>query len=168
MRQADDNISISVPTDRRDVMDTIIKIEFDRTLDNVKPIRIRSLSLVSDCRATASGGWPQPRLEARYAFDGDPDTRWGGAPDTKSGWLEVDLGKPKMFRRAWISEAYDRIGKFELQIQKDGDWQTFYTGTTIGEDFSAAFEPITAQHIRLNILDATDVPTIWEIQLFDK
>jgi len=80
----------------------------------------------------------------------------------------VDLGKPKMFRRVWISEAYDRIGRFELQIQKDGDWQTFYTGTTIGEDFSVTFEPITAQHIRLNILDATDVPTIWEIQLFDK
>lgn len=38
VRQADDNISISVPADQRDVMDTIIRIEFDRTLDDVMPI----------------------------------------------------------------------------------------------------------------------------------
>ncbi len=38
VRQANDNISISVPADRRDVMDTIIKIEFDRSLNDVKPI----------------------------------------------------------------------------------------------------------------------------------
>ena len=38
VRQGDDNITISVPAEQRDVMDTIIKIEFDRTLDNVKPI----------------------------------------------------------------------------------------------------------------------------------
>jgi hypothetical protein len=41
-------------------------------------------------------------------------------------------------------------------------------GTTVGHDFNTKFEPITAQFIRLNILTATDVPTIWEVQLFDK
>ena len=36
------------------------------------------------------------------------------------------------------------------------------------EPETAEFEPATAQHVRLNLLEATDVPTIWEVQLFEK
>ncbi len=56
--------------------------------------------------------------------------------------------------------------RFELQVQKDGRWHTIHRGTTIGANFTAKFEPVKAQHVRLNILKATDVPTIWEVQLF--
>jgi alpha-L-fucosidase len=92
-------------------------------------------------------------------------TRWGGAPDSKDGWLTIELAEPKTFSHVRISEAFDRIQKFEIQIQQDGQWRTIYTGTTMGENFSAAFDPVTAQHVRLNILEATHVPTIWEVQL---
>ena len=124
--------------------------------------------LTAGCKATASGIWPAPRLGPELAFDDDPSTRWGGAPGTKSGWLAVDLGKPKRFRRVRISEGWDRVRKFELQMQKGNSWQTICKGSTIGRDFSAEFQPVTAQHVRLNILEATDVPTIWEVQLFEK
>lgn len=50
----------------------------------------------------------------------------------------------------------------------DGQWRTIYFGTTIGADFIAKFEPVTARYVRLNILEATDVPTIWEVQLFEE
>ena len=43
-----------------------------------------------------------------------------------------------------------------------------HAGTTLGADYSATFEPVQAQHVRLHILEATDVPTIWEVQLFEK
>ena len=42
-----------------------------------------------------------------------------------------------------------------------------HKGTTIGMNYSATFKPVTAKKIRLNITEATDVPTIWEIQLFN-
>ena len=119
------------------------------------------------CTATASGVWPEPRLGPELAFDGDPSTRWGGAPDTKAGWLAVDLGEPKTIGRLCVNEAtWDRVRRFELQIQKDGQWQTIHAGTTIGADFSATFEPIAAQHVRLNLLETTEGPSIWEFQLF--
>ncbi len=47
-------------------------------------------------------------------------------------------------------------------------WKTFYRGTTLGEQFSAKFDPVTAQRVRLNVLDATDGPTITEFQLFHR
>jgi len=123
--------------------------------------------LTAGGKATASGVWDKNYTAAK-AFDNDPGTRWGGAPDTKEGWLAVDLGEPKTFRRVWISEGWDRVRKFELQVKKDDVWKTIYTGATLGADFSAEFEPVTAQHVRLNVLEATDVPTIWEVQLFEK
>ena len=159
-------IHISVAGKAGDGLDTIVKIELDRSIDDVAPIKVPSESLVSGGRASASGVWPKPNLEAKYAFDGDPSTRWGDAPNSRDGWIAVDMGEAKTFNRVWISEAYDRVRKFELQVQKDGQWQTFYSGDSVGLDFHAAFEPVTGQHVRFNIIEAEDVPTIWEFQLF--
>ncbi|NIP25398.1 MAG: hypothetical protein GWN67_07675 [Phycisphaerae bacterium] len=164
--QADEVLTISVVAEHRDPLDTIIELKFDRSLDGIAPIFAGKRSLAFGCKAKASGIWPKPKFDAALAFDGDTGTRWGGAPNSKAGWLMVDLTKPKTFSRVWISEAYDRIQKFELQEQKNGKWRTFYTGTTIGQDFNAEFEPVTTRYVRLNILAATDVPTIWEVQLF--
>ena len=38
----------------------------------------------------------------------------------------------------------------------------------MGPGFTASFAPVTAQVVRLNILDATDGPTISEFQLSAK
>ena len=44
-------------------------------------------------------------------------------------------------------------------------WKTFLQGTRIGEQYSQDFQPVTAQYVRLNILEATDGPTICELRL---
>ena len=167
--ETDAGTEIRVPVDQRDALDTIVKLEYDGDVSEVKPIRTGPRSLAEGCRARASGVWPNPKLTADLAFDGDPGTRWGGAPNSKDGWLEVDLGKAKRFSRLSVNEGtWDRVRRFELQIRKGGAWQTVHAGTTMGGNFSATFAPVTAQCVRLNIVEATDVPTIWEVQLFEK
>jgi alpha-L-fucosidase len=64
-----------------------------------------------------------------------------------------------------ISEEYDRVRRFDLQYKEGDTWKTFLQGTRIGEQYSQDFPPVTAQRVRLNILEATDGPTIWEFQL---
>jgi len=66
-----------------------------------------------------------------------------------------------------ISEGWDRIRKFELQIKENNKWKTILKGTTVGADYQADFNPTTAQHVRLNIIEATDAPTIWEMGLYE-
>jgi hypothetical protein len=103
---------------------------------------------------------------ADQAFDEDPGTRWATDSGTASAWLQLDLDKPLTFDRIRISEACEsRVQKFELQYQVGEEWRTAFTGTTIGLDFARMFDPVTAQHVRLNILEATEGPTIWEVQL---
>jgi hypothetical protein len=43
-----------------------------------------------------------------------------------------------------------------------------YEGTRAGTDFSATFPPVEARYVRLNILDSTRPPTLWEFQVFAK
>ena len=100
------------------------------------------------------------------AVDDDPDTRWATDAGVHRGWLEVDLGRSVVFDRAFISEAYDRTQAFELQCKDGQDWKRFYRGGRIGKSLTLKFDPVTARFVRLNILEATDGPTIWEFQLF--
>jgi len=118
-------------------------------------------------RAAASGAWSDGKHGAALAIDGLPDTRWAGAEGTTSGWLTVDLGRPATIRRVRISEGWDRVRRFELQVEKDGGWHTVLDGGRIGAEFSAGFTPTEARKLRLNLLEATGVPTIWELQLFE-
>jgi alpha-L-fucosidase len=115
----------------------------------------------------ASSVWG-PGYEAGKAVDGDCSTRWGAAPETRSGWLEVDLQKETKVGRALVMELAGNGRTQEFAIEyKDGDtWKPVVTGTTIGASKSLEFPPVSARYFRLNILKANEVPTIEEFQLF--
>jgi len=165
--QTDKGIEVGVPRDLRDPLDTIIHLEFDRPVTDVEPVRTGKPSLARGGKASASGEWPDPHLPAGLAFDGDHGTRWGGAPGSRSGWLAVDLGKPAAVARAVIVEGHwNRVRKFELQYKADGEWKTIVAGTKLGAVKHLTFPPVRAQQFRLNILEATNVPTLHEIELF--
>ena len=68
--------------------------------------------------------------------------------------------------RAWLDEAYDHVRSFELQYKDRRQWKTFYKGTTIGDTVcNSEVSPVTARYVRLNVLDASDGPTITEFEL---
>ncbi len=102
-----------------------------------------------------------------FAVDGDPRTGWTFNRDQPTAWLEVDLERPYTFDRAWLNEPHDRIREFELQAERDGAWETFHRGTTIGEDCELTFEPVTARRVRLVVLKTTINPLVGEFQLFE-
>ena len=71
--------------------------------------------------------------------------------------------------RVRIHEAIaERVRKFELQYRDGEAWKTIFSGEKIGHAFAQTFPPVTAREFRLNILDATDGPTIAEIEFTDK
>ncbi len=166
IRQTKDAIEITVPPQSRQEIDTIVKLTLDGPAGDIEPIAILPPSLTTAKKATASNVFQKsPEHNAAKAVDNDPDTRWATDSGVKQAWLEVDLGKPTTFNRVAFHEAYDRVRKFELQYKHGEAWKTFLSGTRIGEEYSQTFEPVTAQIVRLNILEATDGPTIWEFQL---
>ncbi len=166
VRQTNEAVEIQVPAQNRQEIDTIVKLELDGPAGDIEPVATPSASLATGAKATASNVFQGNRsYSAAKAVDDDPGTRWATDAGTKQAWLELDLGKPVTFGRVVIDEEFDRVRRFELQWKDGAVWKTFFQGIRIGEGFSQEFRAVTAQHVRLNILEATDGPTIWEFQL---
>jgi hypothetical protein len=104
------------------------------------------------------------------AFDNDSETRWATDSGTKQAWITVDLGKPLTIQRVRIEEAIaERVQKFEFQCRDGMDWKTIFSSQKIGRWFQKRLDqPITAREFRLNILDATDGPTISDIEFIEQ
>ena len=171
LRQTEAGLEISLPRADRQPLDTVIALDLDRSAIDLAAVDVPvEPSLTAHAKATASNIFGnQAEYGPDKAVDGRDDTRWATDASTTSAWLEVDLGKPTSFSRATIIQAFPelkRIRKFALEYFLDGHWETFYHGDDPGERLVAEFPPVTAQRVRLNLLDAKGGPTIWEFQLF--
>ena len=117
--------------------------------------------------AKASSTWQAPGYEAAKAFDDDDDTRWGAAEAERSGWLEVDLGTGSRISRVVVKElGYPRTEEFAIEYEDGGTWKELARGTTLAGEKEFKFPPVSARHVRLHILKATQTPTIEEFQVY--
>lgn len=162
------NLLLDVPPDTtgRIPANSVSRLmELKRWIDHPKPW---PESLTKGKTATASNVYHgDPQWGPDRAVDDNDGSRWACDDDQHSAWLEVDLGLEQTFCEAYISEAFpNRVQSFELQRQVGSQWETFYRGKTIGADQQVRFKPVRAQKVRLNVLDSTVGPTIWEFQLF--
>jgi len=149
-----------------DPIDTIIRLELDGSAMNLPAV-----SVASGIKASASNVFQKHDEEygPQQAWDNDPNTRWATDSGTKQAWIAVDLGKPLTIQRVRIDEAIaERVQKFEFQYRNGQAWHTVFTNQKIGRWFQQQFDPVTAQEFRLNILNASDGPTINDIELMEK
>jgi len=166
--QKDGKLVVEIPAEELPAFDTIVKLEIDRPA-----MEIPVLTPVSDIKATASNVYQGNDAEfgPQQAFDNVTQTRWATDGGTKQCWIAADLGKTATIQSVRIQEAAgytDRVAKFEFQYRDGGAWKTIFSGTKIGAKFQKNFEPVAAREFRLNILDATEGPTIAEIELGEK
>ena len=172
LQQSDMGLEILVPPEHRSELDTIIALHLDGSAAEIPVAPILSGPLTFGRKVTASHVYDAnpgiaPQYRPELAVDGDPNTGWTFNPDQPSAWLEVDLEEPRTIDRAWLNELHDRIREFELQAEQDGTWQTFYRGTTMGEDCDVTFPPVTARRVRLVVLKTTINPLVAEFQLLE-
>lgn len=172
VRQTDAGIIVNVAAADRQPINTIVALTFDDSVMNLPAVGLKGDSLTEGAKATASNVFARnTHYAAGAAVDGDDDSRWATDGGTKEAWLEVNLGEPKTFSRVRIDEWADggrRVQFFELQTRDGGEWRTIFAGTTIGPNWERTLTPVTAQQVRLHILDASEGPTINEFQLFTK
>lgn len=161
MQRTDEGIVLSVPASDRQPIDTLVKLELDGSAMDIAPV-----SLSSGIKASASNVYHKMEdYNAEKAFDGDPATRWATDDGTHQAWIGIDLTKPKTLHKVTINEDYEgRVKKFEVQYQDGKEWRTIISGTALGKNYAKEFPPITAREMRLNILEASEGPTISEIR----
>ncbi len=159
----DGMLVLVVPPGRSDAGDTVVKLKLDGSAMNLP-----ATDLPATFKATASNVFQNDETDygAQFAFDGDEQTRWAADNATKQAWIAVHFPKPRTVSQVHISEAYpNRVKEFQLQYRHDGDWETIFSGATLGDAYEKRFTPVTARDFRLNVLDAGMGPTINEIDL---
>ncbi|MHC4087816.1 MAG: alpha-L-fucosidase [Planctomycetota bacterium] len=160
VKQTEEAIEISVPEAYQQKLVTIIGLKLDGPANEITPRALTSGSLAEGKKASASNVYRNMR---QYSADKAVDTNTG----TRQAWLEIDLGKSTTFNNVVINEEFDRVQQYELQCKDGGQWWTIADGKKIGRKHKLEFSPpVTARYVRLNILKASDGPTIWEFQLF--
>jgi alpha-L-fucosidase len=164
MKQADAGIVLSVPARARQPIDTLVKLELDGSA-----MDLATVSVASGIKAAASNVYHHMEdFDAAKAFDGDPSTRWATDDGTHQAWISTDFERVKTLHRVEIHEEYEgRVRKFELQYKdasSANEWRTILSGTTLGKNYTKEFAPVKAREVRLNILEATEGPTISEIR----
>jgi alpha-L-fucosidase len=166
VEKRDGRLFVQVDPSDRDAMDTIVTLTLNRSA-----MDLPAVSISKPVKAAASNVFMKMDHEygPAYAFDNDPETRWATDTGTQQVWISMDFEKPVTLYKVRIDEAFaPRVRKFELQYRVGTAWKTILTGTTLGRWFQQEFTPVTAQEFRLNILDATDGPTIHDIEFYEK
>ncbi len=155
-------ITVSVPAKYRDPNDTVVRMRLNVAAMSIPPIHPLYAVIASASNIFQN----DPNYGPEMAVDGDMSTRWATDGGIKSAWLKLDLRKMTTVSHVDIHEAFPgRVRKFEIQY-KDGDqWVSLIEGSEIGANYQKDFPEVTARYFRLNILDSTDGPTIWEMDV---
>jgi len=115
--------------------------------------------------ARASTEWGTG-YRAAQAVDDDPDTRWGAAQNSRSGWLEVDLGAEQSIGSVEIWEInFPRTESFSVEVRQGDAWLEVARGTTVKGRKKIPFAPVKARLVRLVIHEASEVPTLEEFRV---
>ncbi len=110
-----------------------------------------------------------PQYGAQMAIDGNPATRW--AAKTEQATLSLAWEKPKTINllraREYGENNEFRIQAFTIEALTDGEfndqWETIYTGTTIGHNKIIHLDTIDTKSIRMNITQSSKAPSLWHL-----
>lgn len=159
---------LNFPVDRRGL---IHEKDVDRLMKMVAVIR-------NDLAADLARGMPANASQVRgsdrayaalKAIDGDPETYWATDDGITSASLTIDFGRETTFNRFLVQEYIplgQRVKKFSVEALIDGAWKEIDTQTTIGYKRILRFEEVSADKIRLNILESRACPAIATIGVF--
>lgn len=192
--QGTKEVVITVPKSSLDSVATVVVLTLNIPASTLKPIIPFSItqSLGYGKKATASSSVGQFYHDAAAAIDDNANTEWKPgrrtevnfnqyygkqmhylAPEVRdlyarNAWLAIDLGKPEIVGQIKLVESVknkSEIKQFEVQYQKNGNWLTLVSDTTMA-NWSKKITPVTAQNFRVVLTDFNPYIGIKEFQVF--
>lgn len=118
--------------------------------------------------ATAQASETMNGHDVNCIFDGNPDSYWCPEEGTEQVTIEVDLQNETEFNHVVLQEYRysQRIEKFELEVQQDGEWKPLWSGTVVGYKRICRFDNVTSRFIRLKITESRWCPTISAFEVY--
>lgn len=160
-------LNLNLPPDRRGLIhenDIASLREFRRILDATF-----AKNMASKARLTASNSRNQEAYSPQNVLDLNRATYWCTEDQVTTPELVLDLGQSTTFNVVSLREYLplgQRVEAFALDQWKEGTWQEFAKGTSIGNRRLIRGAPVTTEKVRLRITQAPVCPAIAELGLY--
>jgi alpha-L-fucosidase len=163
-------LNLNLPPDRRGMIhenDVRALREFRRLLDATF-----AQNLVRGARVSASnqrGGGAVGTFAAANAIDGDRNTYWATDDTETTPELVVEFPRETVFNVVDLREYLplgQRVEAFAVDAWRDGRWEEFAAGTSIGHRRLVRGATVTSSKVRLRITQAPVAPAIAEFGLY--
>ncbi len=109
-------------------------------------------------------------FEPVHILDENRHTYWATDDNVTQAEIVFHLPRAINFDLVRVREAIalgQRIGGFNVEYWKDGDWANFGTGTSIGScRILRSAQPVNSDRVRLKITESAACPVLSEFALF--
>ena len=109
------------------------------------------------------------KYKAGNVTDGNPDSYWATDDGVIKSSITIDFNEPTGFNRFLVQEDIrlgQRIKKFTVEVFAKDEWKEIAAETTIGQKRILRFENVTADKLRLNIIDSKACAVISNIEVY--
>lgn len=162
------NMLLNIPPDRRGLfhekdVESLkgFKAILDKTFKN--NLASKAKIWVSNTRGN------DKQFSGNNLIDGLFDSYWATDDDVTSAQIELDLQKEETINYIVLQEYIalgQRIKAFSVEAMEDGQWKEISKGTTIGYKRILKISPISAQKIRIRLIDSKASPVLSHIALY--
>jgi alpha-L-fucosidase len=153
---------IKLPLQIPDTINTVVVVEF-KGEPVIAPSPVAQKEIIASSQRSEL-------TSPKNVLDADRQTRWEAAKGERSGWLEIDLGKPYTISTLIADEPWHpweaKKQKFTLQYKTGYTWKNILEENSSGSGIIKNFTAVTAQQFRLLVENKTSEPVVLEWQLY--
>ena len=167
---ANGSLLLNLPVDRRGLVhenDARRLVELKQWVDRTYGTDV-ARSAAARATSTRVGGVSGDEFGPERARDGDPATYWAAEDGAHTPSLELELPAATSFDRVVLREPIalgQRVARFALSARVDGAWRPLAAGTTIGNRRVVRFPSLSADAVRLTILESRATPCLASFEL---
>jgi alpha-L-fucosidase len=158
---------LNVPPDRRGLIhenDVIALTGLKRALDRMFAANLAAGARISADVTRGEG------FEAGRVLDDDKQSYWAAPDGAHSATLELTLSEVRRFSVIRLREPVrlgQRIRKFAVDVRENGAWVEWIgNGSSIGPQVLLRGKPVSADGLRVRIIEAAACPCLSEISLW--
>ncbi|MFA5328431.1 MAG: alpha-L-fucosidase [Prolixibacteraceae bacterium] len=116
----------------------------------------------------ASSSWSNDMWIMDFANDDDFGSAWQSNRAVEKPWLAIDLERTQPFNMITIVEPRANINKYTLQYQKNGKWETIFSGENANRFKLHRFDEVWGSKVRIQIENSSSPATIAEFGVYQE
>lgn len=159
---------LNVPPDR----DGYLHENDVKSLEGFRALLDREFKTDMACRAkvkvsSVRGG--SPKYGGYNLIDNNPQTYWATDDNVKTGTIELDWNKVQTIKYVVLKEYIklgQRVEKFNVEANVDGQWTKVADETTIGHKRILKLNPVDTKKLRINIVSSRACPVISSVEVY--